>query len=341
MTMELLSAARFTIQELADLYNRTRVDYLVPMPMNASRLKEYVRDFDVDLSRSCVARDADGQILGLSMLGARPKRAWITRLGVLPATRRHGIGSALMDCMLQNASDLGAEETLLEVIKNNTPAHNLFLGKGFKETGEWLVMRRAPHPIPGQPRGNAELLTREETLETLRGYPRYPTWINAFESMRNAMDIEGMRIRLSNGGAGWIVYRNNKFTLRFTLSHLVMRTEQGDPGEVGAELLSQLHIRYPRYDTYAENISRDDPHLPVFHALGYFENFSRIEMCRTAASPPPPAVYPMDDNDQASSFERKPPGERRLRNYPAVLLGEGKKASTRDHNSRILMGLDI
>ena len=39
MTIELLSAEQFTFQELTDLYNQTRVDYLVPMPMNTARLQ--------------------------------------------------------------------------------------------------------------------------------------------------------------------------------------------------------------------------------------------------------------------------------------------------------------
>lgn len=144
MTIEFLSANRFTIQELTDLYNQTRVDYLIPMPMSAERLGEYVHDFDVDLNHSCVARSADGQVLGLSMLGVRNQIAWITRLGVLPSTRRTGAGSALMDCMLQNAERLGAKETHLEVIKNNEPAYKLFLKKGFIEAGPiWLCVM--PH----------------------------------------------------------------------------------------------------------------------------------------------------------------------------------------------------
>ena len=87
MSIEIIPADRFTIQELTDLYNQTRVDYLVPMPMSADRLSEYIHDFDVDLKLSCVARDTDGQVLGLSMLGVRKDIAWITRLGVIPTTR--------------------------------------------------------------------------------------------------------------------------------------------------------------------------------------------------------------------------------------------------------------
>ncbi len=93
MSLEIIPADNFTIHELVDLYNQTRVDYLVPMPMNEERLAEYIHTFDIDLHASGVARTDDGQVLGLSMLGARPPWAWITRLGVIlyyPSQRCRG-----------------------------------------------------------------------------------------------------------------------------------------------------------------------------------------------------------------------------------------------------------
>jgi ribosomal protein S18 acetylase RimI-like enzyme len=280
MTIEITPADRYTMQQLTDLYNQTRVDYLVPMPMNAERLAEYVHDFDIDLRQSCVACGADGQVLGLSMLGIRRQRAWITRLGVLPSTRRTGAGSALMDHMLKNAEALGAEETDLEVIKHNEPAYKLFLKMGFRETGTYLVMRHAPRPIPIPLPGEVEWMDSEKALKKLAAYPRHLTWINAFESMGNSPNTEGLGLELPNGGSGWLVYRNTKFTLRSTLSHLIIYTEQGNPQEIGTGLLSHLHARFPHHDTYAENILENDPHLPAFQTLGYFTNFSRIEMRR-------------------------------------------------------------
>src|SRR5512137_1417686 len=119
MPIELIQASQFSIQELTNLYNQTRVDYLVPMPMSPDRLADYVRDFDVNLDLSYVAREDDGAILGLGMMGVRQNRGWVTRLGVLPSTRRHGVGRALMDGMLSNADKLGMAETDLEVISNN------------------------------------------------------------------------------------------------------------------------------------------------------------------------------------------------------------------------------
>jgi ribosomal protein S18 acetylase RimI-like enzyme len=276
MTIEIISAVQFTIQELADLYNQTRVDYLVPMPMSADRLAEYIRDFDVDLSCSCVARTADNQVLGLGMLGVRGNRNWITRLGVLPVTRRSGAGAAMMDYMLEKTEALNLKETHLEVIKNNEPAHKLFLKKGFHDTDEYLVMRRAPHSISEPLIGDINWLGRDEALQTLQTYPNHLTWINAIESMKNSPDVNGMQIQLPDGGRGWLVYHIQKFFL----SHLVMYTEQGNPVEVGTQLLLHLYTRYPRMDTYAENILESDPHLPAFHFLAFFENFSRIEMRR-------------------------------------------------------------
>lgn len=283
MSVEIIPADRFTIQELTDLYNKTRVDYVVPMPMNADRLAEYVHDFDVDLHHSCVARHVDGEILGLSMLGFRNGIAWITRLGVLPSTRRTGAGSALMNSMLENAEKLGAKETHLEVIKNNEPAYRLFLKKGFIETGTYLVMRHAPRPRENSLRGALTWLTYDGALEKLATYPGHITWINAYESMRNSPNTEGLYIELPNGSSGWVVYRNTKFTLRSTLSHLIVHTEQGDPFEVGMQLLWHLHTKHSHHDTYAENIHEEDPHLPAFQSLGYFTNFSRIEMRRPSA----------------------------------------------------------
>jgi ribosomal protein S18 acetylase RimI-like enzyme len=276
MTIETIPATKFDLQELTNPYNQTRVDYLVPMPMSVERLAEYIHDFDVDLSHSCVVRDSDGQVLGLGMLGLRENLAWITRLGVLPAIRRSGAGAALMDSMLASAEALGIAEIHLEVIKNNHPAYNLFLKKGFRDTEVYLVMRRAPHPVSDPLTGEIKWLNKAEAMAALQTYPHHLTWINAIGSMQNASDVGGLEIQLSHGETGWLVYRAQKFFL----SHLVMHTVRGDPVRVGRNLLLHLYAHFPRMDTYAENIHVCDPHLPAFQSLSFFENFSRIEMRR-------------------------------------------------------------
>ena len=116
--MELLPASEFTFEEITHAYNQTRVDYVVPMPMNVARLKEYSRVYDVDMHSSCLVVDpANGNLIyGLGMLGLRGNRAWITRLGVLPYGRRLGVGRRIMDGLYAQANRNRCKYIWLEVI---------------------------------------------------------------------------------------------------------------------------------------------------------------------------------------------------------------------------------
>ncbi|MBL8102452.1 MAG: GNAT family N-acetyltransferase [Anaerolineales bacterium] len=270
-----MPASQFTLDELTGIYNQTRVDYMVPMPMNAARLAEYISVYDVDLDHSLVAIQND-VMRGVAMLGVREGRAWITRLGVIPATRRTGVGEALMEGLLEQAERLNIHFDMLEVIKNNTPAHSLFFKLGFYEVGELLVLRRSPVPPPDPVVADAQRLDRSESL-TLVGRDRgTQPWTNQSESLFNAQEISGLHLTLADGSRGWLVYQRQKFTL----TRFIYKTEVGDPEKVAYAFLSHLHLQYPRLDTQIENIQVNDPHLPAFYRMGYIESFRRIEMWR-------------------------------------------------------------
>jgi hypothetical protein len=81
--------------------------------------------WDIDLTRS---RAVPG--VGVCNLGVREERAWIGGLGVVPAERRHGVGRALMDAVLDAAPPL----VTLEVIEQNEPAIKLYEDLGFERT---------------------------------------------------------------------------------------------------------------------------------------------------------------------------------------------------------------
>ena len=278
IAIKLIPASRFSIDELVGIYNQTRVDYMVPMPMNSARLVEYINSYDVNLDHSFVAMEGD-DLRGVAMLGVRSDRTWITRLGVVPSTRRGGVGEALMRSLLDRSATLGIDFTMLEVIKNNTPAHELFRKLGFYEIGELLILRRAPSKKLIEPViADARRLERYEALD-LVGYDRgTQPWTNQSESMSNAQDISGLYLTLQDGSQGWVVYQRQKFTL----THFIYKTEVGNPAEMAYAFLSHLHHQYPRLDTHIENIQVNDPHLPGFYKMGYVESFRRIEMWRGA-----------------------------------------------------------
>lgn len=280
----LLPASRFTIDQLTAAYNQTRVDYLVPMPMNAARLSEYVDLYDVDLDHSYVAVDGD-DILGLGMLGVRRGRAWVTRLGVLPTNRRAGVGEAISRRLLASAAELHLPRVMLEVIEHNVPAHTLFLKLGFREVGKLAVLRRPPGPPAAPPRGMAQWLERDAALNHLCELNARHAWTNQCESFTNTPDVRGVVVNLPDGSSGWLIFRRQKFML----SHFILGTAGGDPAVVGQTLLGHLHQQFPDLDAHVENIYALDPHLPEFFKAGYVESFWRIEMWR---DDPPPSHIP-------------------------------------------------
>lgn len=272
--VELVPANHFTFEELTTAYNQTRVDYIVPMPMNAARLHEYVDNYDIDMDASAVAMEGD-QILGLVMLGVRPHHTWITRLGVLPVKRRRGIGQLLMQHLIEQSRRLNVDYVLLEVIKGNTPAHRLFRKLGFRETRELLVLRRPPgFPDGDAPPYTIQVLDYRRALALLHERRSAPSWLDETPSLENAGGLTALHIELETGGWGWLVYQNTAFWL----SRLVLQTEAGDPHGVALALAHALHSRHPSQDTHTENLPADDPHWSALEEMGYLEAFRRVEM---------------------------------------------------------------
>lgn len=276
--MNLQPASKFTYEQLTDAYNETRVDYMVPMPMNVARLMEYSRVYDVSLEHSCVAVEGD-VMLGLGMLGVRHGRSWITRLGVLPAGRRKGTGSALMSGLIE-ASQNGSVKTIwLEVIKGNTPAHQLFLKFGFKETRELIVARRAPKAQADNKIFDKvkriTTLNHEDAIILLSHREERPNWLNETESQQNVRNLSALLVELKNGGRGWVTYHAGLLQL----TRLIVEVTVGDPTEVTETILTVLHQRHKRQDSIAENLCEDEKWLG-FQKAGYFDSFRRIEMKR-------------------------------------------------------------
>ena len=277
-SMELQTASNFTYEQLTEAYNETRVDYMVPMPMNVARLMEYCRVYDVSLEHSCVAVD-DDVMLGLGMLGVRHERGWITRLGVLPAGRRKGTGSALMTGLLEAAQQESLKMMWLEVIKGNEPAHKLFLKFGFKETRELIVARRAPkaefNKVVFDQIRRITTLNHEDAIILLSHREERPNWLNETESQQNVRNLSALLVELKNGGRGWVTYHAGLLQL----TRVIVEVTVGDPTEVTEAILTVLHQRHKRQDSIAENLCEDEKWLG-FQKTGYFDSFRRIEMKR-------------------------------------------------------------
>lgn len=275
--MKLVAASRFSIEQLVEAYNQTRIDYLVPMPMTARRLQEYVDVYDIDLGASVVALDSS-EILGLCMLGLRADRAWITRLGVLPTSRRHGAGQAMMEYEIGQAIGRGVSAIYLEVITGNAPAYRLFTRLGFEDTRSLLVLRRPPSPssAPDVP-ANATYrwLAASEALAFAAQEPALPAWTNQVESLGHVASLRGLHgVDHADESSGWLAFEPTALQIR----RVTLGALNGHDAPPADALLAALHHQFPRLDTIAENIPADASYLPAFTAHRYVASFSRIEM---------------------------------------------------------------
>ena len=269
-------ASNFSIKALTDIYNETRVDYVVPMPMSVAKLKEYIINYDINLDLSTVVLSEYHQPLGLGMLGMRDDQTWITRLGVTPRVRQGGIGRAIMTMLIENARRSGANVVMLEVIKNNIPAQRLFESLGFIPLRDLHIIRRPPATL-NMAIGTSlyiDVLGYQEALEILAFRSDNPTWVTANKSLRNAGNLSGLLADIPGQGRGWLVYQNTVFQL----GRLTLETDSEDPFAMATTLLQHLHWRHPVQDTIIENIPVNDKHWPAFEALDYLVSFSRVEM---------------------------------------------------------------
>lgn len=272
----LVPASAYSYEELTEAYNQTRVDYIVPMPMNAAKLREYVEVYDVDMDASAVVLDDKGEKLALAMLGVREGRAWITRLGVIRSNRRQRVGWTLVNHLIEQAYQKNAGYIILEVIDDNYPAYNLFLKRGFKPIRELLVLRRPPSDIKNfdPPAATIETLSYTDAVDLLKQRASKPSWIDEYDSMINAGNLSAFHATLNDGSEGWLVYQNTVFQL----GRLVIQTDAGSQVNVGRALLHHLHCQHPVQDTKTENLPANDPHWPTFKELGYMVSFRRIEL---------------------------------------------------------------
>ncbi len=274
---EATPASRYSFQELADIYNQTRIDYIVPMPMNAKRMEQYVKSYAISLDASVVAMDNYHELAGIGMLGLRGERAWLTRLGVLPYRRGHHLGQFLTDSLLAQAVEQGAKQAQLEVIQGNKPAHQLFLKFGFQEIRELLIIRRPPgKPAMADPAPGAvvTILKPADISRCLEQRDPGASWIDETPSLLQAGSLKGLQIELPSGATGWLVYQHTAFQM----AYFVLHTPGEARDELARALLYHLHSLHPMQDTKVENLPALDTRWPVFQEMGYVEAFRRIEM---------------------------------------------------------------
>lgn len=97
--------------------------------------KTFEGAFAADTVTVLAALDEDGTLMGYACLLVIAPDGELMNIAVDSCFRGRGVGSALMEAVLERALLLGAEDIFLEVRDSNAPARHLYEKYGFETLG--------------------------------------------------------------------------------------------------------------------------------------------------------------------------------------------------------------
>ena len=101
---------------------------------DAWSIQALIGEFNNEFSH-VFAQEIDGKIVGYACVRIMYEEAQICNVAVLPAHRRKGIATQLLETVAKFAKESGCERCELEVNVANSPAVELYRKCGYKEEG--------------------------------------------------------------------------------------------------------------------------------------------------------------------------------------------------------------
>jgi GNAT superfamily N-acetyltransferase len=146
-----VAAAELPYRELAQLFERSFEDYVVPMRATPSGTEARNRIEHVDLFASKIALHGAAPV-ALALIARRGRRSRVAAMGVVVEARGSGVARALLDHVIDEARARGDEALILECIASNARALRLYRRAGFVVTGRLVGWRAGalaavPQPI--------------------------------------------------------------------------------------------------------------------------------------------------------------------------------------------------
>jgi len=96
-----------------------------------------------DFVRMSVVEDGAG-MAGYSVVWISGDESELANFAIDPARRRTGLGTALLDVLLKETHDEGAQVMFLEVRSSNIAAQRLYASRGFHEVGRRAMYYKHP-----------------------------------------------------------------------------------------------------------------------------------------------------------------------------------------------------
>jgi len=135
MDFETVPASNYSLSELVELLNRGFEDYFIPIHFSIDMFSNMLHKDGIDLADSRVLI-SDNQACGIALIARRRwlRASRVAAMGIAKESRGKGAGSRFMKQLIDNASERGDREMVLEVIEQNEAAVKLYQKYGFQST---------------------------------------------------------------------------------------------------------------------------------------------------------------------------------------------------------------
>ncbi|MBE6047019.1 MAG: ribosomal-protein-alanine N-acetyltransferase [Clostridium sp.] len=97
-------------------------------------LDSFAKELTNPLAKYIVAKTKD-KIIGFAGIWIIVDEGHVTNIAVHPDYRKNGVGSALVNSLIENSKEWGCSALTLEVRASNIPAQSLYKKYGFKQEG--------------------------------------------------------------------------------------------------------------------------------------------------------------------------------------------------------------
>ena len=148
MHLEFEPLSLFKLEALVDLLNRGFSGYFVPIDFSAASLLQMIVRDGVDVTCSRVVRRG-GEPVGAALIARRGWSGRLAGMALVPGARRQGIGTWMVERLIEEARGRGERRMVLEVIAENAPAIQLYVRAGFRTLRQ--LLRYSGSPAAGEP----------------------------------------------------------------------------------------------------------------------------------------------------------------------------------------------
>jgi GNAT superfamily N-acetyltransferase len=266
------SLAALNAADIAAVYSTVYEDYVVPFNVSADWARQHIARHDIDLDRSPLWLDADGQTVAMAALGVRGKRSWVGGFGVARPYRGRGLSRALVEEIIDIANRGGLKRLQLEVITTNHIAIRTYQRAGFEHARDLLILSREPEPLTVDIDSTLVVSADPAQVLTARaGIGPSPDWSREPSSLAALGDLEALIVGDADAPLALALYR---------LANGALRLHDLAASDVAAAqaLLASIIERWPETAISLVNEPEGSEVLPALFDAGWVEVMRQHEM---------------------------------------------------------------